>query len=109
MSKEFLNKTAVLTGAGSGISAALCKAFSEEGANIAALDIDLEAAENTIRQIRNTGGTGSAYRVNVADFQMVNDVCDKIIKDFKTVDIWVNCAGISYIIPFLECTEEIWD
>ena len=60
-------KLAVVTGAGSGIGAAVATRFARAGARIAALDVDLAAAEHVTAAIEAAGGTANAFACDVAE------------------------------------------
>ncbi|WP_196593643.1 SDR family NAD(P)-dependent oxidoreductase [Pectinatus sottacetonis] len=103
------NKTIVITGAGSGIGAHIAKMFSNEGAKVALLDIDEDGLNNTETAISKTNGIVLKKKIDITDKKEVFTVGDTVMKKFGSIDVWVNCAGISIIIPFLDCSEEIWD
>lgn len=102
-------KVIVVTGAGSGLGRAASKAFSMEGAKIAVLDIDEAAAKRTADEIIEDGGEAIFKRVNVVDKGSVFEAGNATTKKFGGIDVWMNCAGVSKILPFLDCTEEILD
>lgn len=103
------NKVAVITGGGSGIGAAICRTFAAEGAAVAVTDIRLEAAQEIAAEIVRSGGQASTWDFDVSDQPAVEQGADRIEKQSGPIDIWVNNAGISHIVPFLECSEELWD
>ena len=103
------NKTVVVTGGGSGIGAGLCRGFSAEGAHVAVTDVDLKVAEIVAEEIRAAGGTADAFAMNVCDSKQVDGVAQNIAEALGGIDIWVNNAGVSYITPFLECSDELWN
>lgn len=102
-------KSVVITGAGSGLGAAAAKAFAQEGAAIAVLDLNESAAERTAAEIIACGGKAIYQKVDVTSKTSVWAAGDTAANEFGCIDIWLNCAGISKILPFLDCTEEIWD
>ena len=102
-------KVAMVTGGGSGIGAGICERFSLEGVKVGVADIREEAAEKTAAAIRGKGLEAKAYAFDVSDQKAVENAADRLESDLGPIDIWVNNAGISKIIPFLECTEELWD
>ena len=103
------NKVAVVTGGGGGIGAAICRAFAAEGAHVAVTDLRPEAAEQVAAEIRATGGQADAWGLNVAERATVERAADEIAARLGPVDIWVNNAGISRVMPFMECTDDLWD
>ncbi len=106
---RLLNRVAAITGGGSGIGAAICRAFAAEGARVAVADLRPEAAEQVAAEIRQAGGQAAAWGLNVADRATVEHAAGEIATRFGPVDIWVNNAGISRVIPFQECTDDLWD
>jgi 3-oxoacyl-[acyl-carrier protein] reductase len=84
-------KVAVVTGGGSGIGEACCVRLAEEGARVAALDIDEEAASLTAR----LAGDGLAVVADVSDSSAVDAALGLIEGELGPVDVWVNNAGIS--------------
>lgn len=106
---KLANKVAVVTGGGSGIGAEICRAFAKERASVAVTDINLEAAEAVASGIGEAGGDAGAWGFDVSDRAAVEAAVDEIEERLGPVSIWVNNAGISKVVPFLECTEELWD
>ncbi len=102
-------KITVVTGGGSGLGAAICRACAAEGARVAVTDLRPEAAEQVAAEIRAAGGQAQAWSLDVADRATVERAADQIASLWAPVDIWVNNAGISRVIPFQECTDELWD
>ena len=70
---RFDGKCALVTGGASGIGHATCLAFAREGADIAVADINLQGAEATAREVRDTGRKAVAIAVNVAACQRCSD------------------------------------
>lgn len=95
------DKIAVVTGAGSGIGKAVALLFARQGAMIQVMDIDKEAVQTTVSEIRENGGLAEARPCNVTDQQQVKEVFEAI----GLVNILVNSAGVSHI-GNLEQTEE---
>lgn len=105
----FEQKSAVITGAGSGIGIAVSKRLASEGAAVALLDLNLDSAARSAEEIRKTGAAAMAIMVDVASKNQVFSAAENVCKEFGKIDYWVNCAGYSKIVPFLESTEDIWD
>jgi NAD(P)-dependent dehydrogenase (short-subunit alcohol dehydrogenase family) len=106
---DLQQKVAIVTGAGSGIGAAVSKLFAARGAHVAALDLDRPAAERTAAAIRQAGGRASAHHCNVADRAGVDDVFRQLASDHPRLDILVNNAGISHIGTIEQTTPEDFD
>ncbi len=87
------NKTTVITGAASGIGKAVAIVFAKQGAKTHLLDINEEALDIVVKELTGNGGNAVAHKLNVVNQAEVKAVFEKI----NTVDILVNCAGISNI------------
>tara|TARA_B110000444_G_C18798613_1_gene576210 strand:+ start:573 stop:1403 length:831 start_codon:yes stop_codon:yes gene_type:complete len=91
MITDFKNKVAVITGAGSGIGAALCSGFSDLGVKIVAADIDADGAQHTVSSL-NTEAIAVAVDVSSAD--SVSQLADRSFNCFGQVDLLINNAGV---------------
>lgn len=98
-------RVAVVTGGGGDIGAGICRAFAAEGAAVAVADLRPEAAQSVAKEIRGA----RAWAFDVSDGPSVEAAADEIEKSLGPIDIWVNNAGVSYVTPFLECSDEVWD
>ncbi|MEB0263253.1 MULTISPECIES: glucose 1-dehydrogenase [unclassified Mucilaginibacter] len=87
------NKIAVITGGGSGIGKAIALLFAKQGATIHIIELNTDAANDVIAEIKNAGGDGQAHAANVSDQQAVINVFNTIGK----VDVLVNNAGIAHV------------
>ncbi|MEZ5404759.1 MAG: 3-oxoacyl-[acyl-carrier-protein] reductase [Verrucomicrobiia bacterium] len=102
-------KTAIVTGAGRGIGAAIAKIFAQEGADVACVSRTLANAEKSADEIRALGRKAIAYGVDVANLAESEVVISNILKDFPTVDILVNNAGVTRDKLLMRMSEEDWD
>ncbi len=91
---RFDGKTAVVTGAGSGIGQATIQAFADAGASVIVADINADAAEATAQAIRDSGGTAKAARVDVTQYDSVHSLMRLAVDTFGTLDAVFNNAGI---------------
>ena len=103
------NRVAVVTGGGSGIGAEICRAFAREGARVAVADVSAEAAGRIAAEIQAAGGQARAWSFDVADQAGVEQAAVAIEQQLGPLEIWVNNAGISRVVPFLDCSEALWD
>ena len=90
------NKTAIITGAGSGIGKAIALAFAEQGAIVHVLELQKEKALGTLSEIETLGGEGSAHSCDVVNQQEIQEVINGIAKA-NGIDILVNNAGIAHV------------
>jgi NAD(P)-dependent dehydrogenase (short-subunit alcohol dehydrogenase family) len=103
------HKTAVITGGGSGIGGAIAALFAKQGASVFVLDLNKEAADETVKIITAAGGNAAAFAVNVADQRQVKDVMATVAQQAGRIDILVNSAGISHIGRLDSTPEEDFD
>ena len=90
---RFQNKTAVVTGGGSGIGEAITKRLAAEGASVIVLDWDDEAAAEVSRDIEASGGIARSVKVDVSKLESV----EAALASEASIDILVNNAGIASI------------
>jgi NAD(P)-dependent dehydrogenase (short-subunit alcohol dehydrogenase family) len=89
------NHIAVVTGAGSGIGHAIALGFGREGASVAVLDINGEAAAKTAAEIGSAGGKAKAFMLDVTDRAACRDIAARVASEVGAVSILVNNAGIN--------------
>ena len=97
-------KTALITGGSRGIGAAIARKFASMGANIAIVYAgNQEAAQNVCGQCEGFGVKAAAYQCNVADYEEVKTTVAAVRKDFGSIEILVNSAGITKdgLIPMM--------
>lgn len=97
-------KTALITGAASGIGLAIARLFSEQGATVCLLDLNIESA---LEASSNIPGS-YAYGINIADSTSIEEAVSQILKDHKKIDILVNSAGIGTIEWAKDFSEGDW-
>jgi len=122
---RFTGKTAVITGSGrrKGLGEAIAKRLAKDGANIVISDIgasrdDATGAEHIgstdemeaiVEDMRSLGVRASAQICDVRSLEEVRSLAKHAAKEHGSLDIWVNNAGIGYIMkPLLEVTENDW-
>lgn len=106
---ELLGKVALVTGAAQGIGRAIALILAQKGADIVVSDINLEKAEETVREIETIGRRAMAIRADVANTNDVERMVEAILGRFGQIDILVNNAGITRDKLILRMTEEDWD
>ena len=97
-------KTALVTGAASGIGAAIAEALDEKGVRVAVLDLDKDAAAQKAETLKEA----IAVHCDVADVASVQAAVSQVAMSFGHVDILVNCAGIVDLAPAEELSLSAW-
>ena len=103
---------AAITGAGSGMGRATAALFADHGADVAVVDVDGDAASETVDRIAQSEAPGSAVAVtaDVTDARAVERFVDRTVEAFGAIDVLHNNAGIPMrSTPVDEVTEETWD
>ena len=106
------NKVSIVTGAARGIGAAIALKLAEHGSNIAFTYVSDSSAEKAIaleNQLNALGVKAKAYKSNASDFALCEIFVNDVLKEFGTIDICVNNAGISKDNLLLRITPEQWD
>ena len=107
---EFLDKVAVVTGAGRGIGNGIAKKLASRGVKIAALSRSKENAQSCADEINDEfPETAKPYSVDVSDSEAMLEIGKSVLSDFGKVDILINNAGVTRDNLMLRMTEEEWD
>jgi NAD(P)-dependent dehydrogenase (short-subunit alcohol dehydrogenase family) len=99
-------KIALVTGAASGIGAAIAKAFTSKGAKVAVLDINEDVAKIKAGSL---GGGARPFVCDVANPASVKLAVDGVVNEFGHIDIAVNCAGVVFLAPAEELSIDDWN
>ena len=100
---------ALVTGAGSGIGAAIAERLAADGHVVAVNDLSLAAAEQTVTRITAGGGSARAYAADVSDEASVAAMIAAITRDLGAPEILVNNAGFVHQARFTEITPAQFD
>lgn len=98
-------KTALVTGAASGIGAAIAEAFASKGVRVAVVDLNEDAAKAKAQEL---GNGAIAVACNVAEAASVQAAVDTVKLAFDRIDILVNSAGIVALAPAEKIEQSAW-
>jgi NAD(P)-dependent dehydrogenase (short-subunit alcohol dehydrogenase family) len=107
--RRFSEKTVVVTGGGHGIGRASALRFSEEGARVAILDINAEAAVQTAKECRRYGVEAYGAGVDVSDTRQVSAAVQEVLATYDRIDVLHSNAGRLTAGTVLEVEPEEWD
>lgn len=109
MSKALQGRVALVTGAASGMGAAIADAFAAEGAVLALVDRNVDGASRTAERARAAGTDVGVHGVDVTDADATRAMTDDVLEQFGSIDILVNCAGMLTEVPFVDMPVKTWD
>ncbi|MGC5330293.1 SDR family NAD(P)-dependent oxidoreductase [Micromonospora sp. DT62] len=104
--RDFTDRVAVVTGAGSGIGRALAVELAARGARLAVSDVDGEGLRETVRRCAGRDGQVRGYRLDVSDRAAVLAHAERVEGDFGRADLVVNNAGVTLLASVSDGTWE---
>lgn len=106
-------KVALITGGTAGIGKAIACLYAQNGADVIILGTNPERSEQAVQEIEackaDAGQKVASFLVNVSKSKEVDEVVEKILKDWGKIDILVNNAGITRDNLLMKMSEEDWD
>ena len=103
------NKTALITGAGTGLGRAIACRFAQEGAFVILVGRTKQTLLETQDLIAQQGGDSAYYTADITSDEQVAELVSKVLSTFQHIDILVNNAGISKEYPLLDMPVSVWD
>src|ERR1700733_4844328 len=103
------DKIALVTGAGNGIGRAIALGLANEGASVAAADIDLAAVQRTVEEIASNTHRAGAIEADCGDVASIDAMIARTVQEFGRLDIIVNNAGVTRYSFIMDLTEADWD
>ena len=104
------NKTVLITGASRGIGRGIATVFAEHGANVVfTYSSSVDAANALEKELQSLGVQAKGYQSNAADFDQAQELVEKVLADFSTIDILINNAGITKDNLLMRISEEDFD
>ncbi|NLL32074.1 MAG: SDR family oxidoreductase [Enterococcus cecorum] len=102
-------RVCVISGASSGLGAQMARGFAEQGADLVITARRLERLEALAADLRTLGVKVLPVRCDVTDTESVNAAADAALKEFRKIDILINCAGSAANAGVLNMTDDEWD
>lgn len=107
---ELDGRTAIVTGASSGIGRASAIKLAEAGANVVVADVNVEGGKETVSAITGAGGIAVFQATDVSSRAQVEALVQRAVDAYGGLDLAFNNAGIEGgMAPVTECTDETWD
>jgi 2-deoxy-D-gluconate 3-dehydrogenase len=106
---DLKGRGAVVTGGAMGIGQAIAFRLAEAGASVMITDIVMETANQTVEQIKATGGKARAIQADVSSAADARKIAQTAVEVLGSLDILINNAGVYPWSPVMEITEEMWD
>ena len=104
------NKNAIITGATRGIGKGIAVEFAKQGANVAfTFNSSVEAAQNLEKELEAFGVKAKGYQSNAANFDAAQELAKEVLKEFGSIDVLVNNAGITKDNLLMRISEEDFD
>ena len=107
--KDFSNKVALVTGAGSGIGRALALDLADNGCNLAILDWNKDSLAETEVMLKKKNISVSTHVLDISDREKVNDLPKQVLSHHNNIDIVFNNAGLSIVGAVDEVDENDWN
>lgn len=108
--KKLENKTAVITGAASGMGKAMAQLFATEGANVIVADLKQNEIDEVVNAITQSGGKAHGVVCNVANESDIKNMIDTAVAKYNTLDVLVNNAGVmDDFFPVDQVSNELWN
>src|SRR5690349_10701351 len=103
------DRIAIVTGAGRGIGKATALALAQNGAHVAAVDLDQAAAEATAGEVAALGRKSLAICADMGELAAIDGMVRRVVGTFGHIDILVNNAGVTRRAHIMDLTEDDWD
>jgi NAD(P)-dependent dehydrogenase (short-subunit alcohol dehydrogenase family) len=106
---DFQGRVAVVTGGGSGIGAAMARAFAREGAKVVLADLDRAAMDRVAAEIQSAGGEAVGIEADVTKLSSVRKLAERAFERHGAVHVLCNNAGVGVFGPLASATHEDWE
>lgn len=109
MLQNITAKVALVTGGARGLGEAICHTLADAGITIIVADVRLELAEKVAQNLRDVGKEAMAVSLDVSNAEQVENVIEKIVSQYGSVDVLVNNAGVDLTVTIEEMPIQEWE
>jgi 3-oxoacyl-[acyl-carrier protein] reductase len=106
---DFVNKTAVITGAGRGLGYGIARRFGQAGAHVVIAEIDADAGTKAADSLRRDGLSAQFEPLDVRDPAQSMALVERVVKARGQIDVWVNNAGVAHKAPAENLALDQWN
>jgi len=106
---DLKGRVAIVVGGVGDLGKAIAHALADAGADIVVADRRQELMEEAVKELSGHGTRVGSVFIDLGKVDSFPELVDSVVKDFGHIDIMVNCAGASFIVPLLEMAEKQWD
>ena len=101
-------KNVLITGAAQGMGAAVAKTYAAQGASVCLGDVNTDGAAEVAKEIRDAGGTATHVKLDVTSEEDAAAAVAHVVKEFGSINVLLNNAGINKPLFFLDVTRDNW-
>ena len=106
---ELKGKTVIITGASKGLGVSMAKICADEGATVVLAARTIERLDAMVDELRDGGKRALAIKCDVSHRGDLTRIVEQTVSEFGRIDGLINNAGVNFVKPFIETTEEEWD
>ncbi|UCB49074.1 MAG: glucose 1-dehydrogenase [Deltaproteobacteria bacterium] len=106
---ELTKKSAIITGAGTGIGKAIAVGLAQAGADVALIGRRLEPLQEAEKEVTALGGRSLVLQGDISDLSFHNQAVSQSVATFGKIDVLINNAAVLFKGPIEETSEEMWD
>lgn len=102
-------QVAIVVGGTGVLGGALCDGLAQVGARVIVAGLSDERGAARVAAIQSLGGQAIFHSLDATSGDGMRDMRSAVLRDFGSVDVLINCAGINLAVPYEEITDEQWD